>query len=82
VSFRRANRDGFYVEADWRARFADAYREQMRQWVASIETGRPVGSSAWDGYAASAIAEVALKAHAARSRMAIDIGEKPAFYAA
>lgn len=82
VSFRRANRDGFDVEADWRARFADAYREQMRQWVASVETGRPVGSSAWDGYAASAIAEIALKAHAARSRMAIDIGERPAFYAA
>jgi myo-inositol 2-dehydrogenase / D-chiro-inositol 1-dehydrogenase len=82
VSSRRANRDGFDIEEDWRARFADAYREQMRQWVASIETGRPVGSSAWDGYAASAIAGIALKAQAERSRMPISLGERPAFYGA
>ncbi len=81
VSFRHANRDGFAIEADWRGRFADAYREQLRQWVASIETGRPVGSSAWDGYAASATAAAALKALAAGSRTAISLGEKPAFYA-
>jgi len=82
VSFCHANRDGFAIEADWRARFADAYREQLRQWVASIETGRPVGSSAWDGYAASATAAAALKALAAGSRTPIDLGQKPAFYAA
>jgi len=81
VSFRHAGRDGFAIEADWRARFADAYREQLRQWVASIETGRPVGSSAWDGYAASSTAAAASEASAAGRRTAISLGERPAFYA-
>ncbi len=81
VSSRCAGRDGFDIEADWRARFADAYREQLSAWVAAIEIGRPVGSSAWDGYMASATAAAALRAHAAGSRTTIALDERPALYA-
>ena len=45
-----------YAE-DWRPRFAEAYRLQNGAWLKSIETGVPVGASAWDGYAATLIAE-------------------------
>ena len=45
-----------YAE-DWRPRFAEAYRLQNSAWLKSIETGKPVGASAWDGYAATLIAE-------------------------
>ena len=78
---RHANQDGFKVAADWRARFADAYRCQLRDWVASIESGQPVGSSAWDGYAASMTAAAALRALATGSKVAIKLDERPAFYA-
>jgi myo-inositol 2-dehydrogenase/D-chiro-inositol 1-dehydrogenase len=81
VSQRHAAHDGFAVEADWRARFADAYRDQLRGWVASIESGIPTGSSAWDGYAASATAAAALEAMASGRRTAVRIDERPAFYA-
>jgi myo-inositol 2-dehydrogenase/D-chiro-inositol 1-dehydrogenase len=43
------------VTADWRDRFAAAYRAELRAWIA----GEP-GPSAWDGYAATAVAEVAV----------------------
>jgi myo-inositol 2-dehydrogenase / D-chiro-inositol 1-dehydrogenase len=81
VSRRHANHDGFAVDADWRARFADAYRDQLGAWVSSIERGTPVGSSAWDGYAASATAAAALDALASGAKTAVRMDEKPAFYA-
>ncbi len=55
VARRYAGTDGFAVEADWRARFADAYRDQLSGWVAAIESGAPAWLERhWDGYAASA----------------------------
>jgi myo-inositol 2-dehydrogenase/D-chiro-inositol 1-dehydrogenase len=81
VSSRLAHRAGFDVAQDWRARFADAYRDQLREWVAAIETGRSVGSSAWDGYAASATAAAALQARASGAKTPVALEERPAFYA-
>jgi myo-inositol 2-dehydrogenase/D-chiro-inositol 1-dehydrogenase len=81
ISHRHDHRDGFNVEDDWRARFADAYRDQLTAWVASIESGRSVGSSAWDGYAASATAAAALEALATGGRTIVDLDPRPAFYA-
>jgi myo-inositol 2-dehydrogenase/D-chiro-inositol 1-dehydrogenase len=46
---------------DWRPRFAEAYRSQNRAWLKSIETGKPVGASAWDGYAATLVAEAGVR---------------------
>jgi myo-inositol 2-dehydrogenase/D-chiro-inositol 1-dehydrogenase len=80
VAQRHAGQDGFAVEADWRARFADAYREQLAGWVSAIESGTAAGSSAWDGYAASATASAALAALASGRRTLVDMDEKPAFY--
>jgi myo-inositol 2-dehydrogenase / D-chiro-inositol 1-dehydrogenase len=81
VSSRLAHRSGFDVAEDWRARFADAYRDQLTEWVAAIETGRSVGSSAWDGYAASATAAAALQARASGATAVVALDERPAFYA-
>jgi myo-inositol 2-dehydrogenase / D-chiro-inositol 1-dehydrogenase len=49
-----------YAE-DWRPRFAEAYRLQNSAWLKSIETGKPVGANAWDGYAAALIAEAGVQ---------------------
>jgi myo-inositol 2-dehydrogenase / D-chiro-inositol 1-dehydrogenase len=49
-----------YAE-DWRPRFAQAYRLQNSAWLKSIQTGKPVGASAWDGYAATLIAEAGVE---------------------
>jgi len=81
VALRSAGWDGFDVERDWRARFADAYRIQLKEWAGAIAGGSVVGASAWDGYAASAIAAAALEALARGAPSAVDLGAKPAFYA-
>ena len=80
VAVREAGHDGFLVEQDWRARFRDAYRDQMAGWVRAILTGRATGSSAWDGYAASVTAAACLEAWRSRSRTAVALEARPSFY--
>lgn len=81
VSIRAAGRDGFAVEQDWRARFRDAYRNQMAGWVRAITTGVSAGSSAWDGYAASVTAAACLEAWRTGRKAAVALEEPPSFYA-
>lgn len=81
ISERSDSRFGYAVDADWRAHFADAYRLQLRDFVRFAAGGPPVGSSAFDGYAASKIAVFGLNALKEGGRVAIDIGPKPDLYA-
>jgi myo-inositol 2-dehydrogenase / D-chiro-inositol 1-dehydrogenase len=47
--------------ADWRPRFADAYRIQLQAWVDAVAAGRPAPlASARDGLTASAVAEAVI----------------------
>lgn len=78
TSFERAQ--GTEYPADWRPRFADAYRLQAQAWIRSIDGGEPVGASAWDGYAAAAIAEAGFLSLTEQRRAAIRLAEKPAMY--
>ncbi len=65
---------------DWRPRFAEAYRLQLQAWIKSIETGRPAGASAWDGYAAALVAEAGVAALARGAAVAVAAVNKPEFY--
>jgi myo-inositol 2-dehydrogenase / D-chiro-inositol 1-dehydrogenase len=93
VSLRAPNRTETNIDlalattypADWRPRFADAYRLQAQAWVKSLATGAVVtgtaaGASAWDGYAAAAVAEAGLQALAEGRRTAIRLAEKPQLF--
>ncbi|GLR67121.1 myo-inositol dehydrogenase [Acidocella aquatica] len=68
--------------ADWRPRFAEAYRVQNKAWLKSIETGVPseIGANAWDGYCATAVAQAGVQALAARQRVNVHMADKPALY--
>ena len=70
----------FIVESDWRTRFKTAYREQIAGWVDSIRSGKPTGSSAWDGYAASVTAGACLEAWRSRTRTKVTLADAPDFY--
>jgi myo-inositol 2-dehydrogenase/D-chiro-inositol 1-dehydrogenase len=54
------------VAPGFRERFADAYRAELRAWVAGVlaagEPDGPDGPSAWDGYAANVVADAAVAA--------------------
>ena len=67
--------------ADWRPRFADAYRLQNAAWIKSIETGVPAGAGAWDGYAATLVAEAGVKALHEGRAIKVEPIAKPKFYA-
>ncbi len=68
-----------YAE-DWRPRFADAYRLQNIAWINSISSEKSVGASAWDGYAATLVAEAGVASLASRSAIAVTPVNKPDLY--
>ena len=78
---RWAGMAGFAIEEDWRGRFRDAYRLQLRDFVRFAAGGPPAGASAHDGYVASRIAAFALASRREGRRVPIDLGSPPALYA-
>jgi myo-inositol 2-dehydrogenase / D-chiro-inositol 1-dehydrogenase len=52
---------GAEVPTGFQERFASAYVNELRSWVASIATGEVAGAGAWDGYAATVVCEAAVE---------------------
>jgi myo-inositol 2-dehydrogenase / D-chiro-inositol 1-dehydrogenase len=69
--------------SDWRARYAEAYRQQNKAFLHFIKTGdfSAIASDAWDGYAAAVVAEAGVKALQQGVRVPVTMTAKPAFYA-
>ena len=69
--------------ADWRDRYAEAYRRQNRAFLHFVRTGEfsAVASDSWDGYAAAAVAEAGVRALKEGRKVAVEMIGKPAFYA-
>lgn len=67
---------------DWAVRFADAYDTELTEWIRSVETGRPVGPSSWDGYAAQATCDAALRSFATMDgdRVVVEMADRPSLY--
>ena len=65
--------------ADWRPRFAEAYRLQDRAWIDAVRSGTPspVAAGAWDGYVASVTATAGERALAEGRRVAIALPDRP-----
>jgi myo-inositol 2-dehydrogenase/D-chiro-inositol 1-dehydrogenase len=65
----------------WLGRFAEAYRAELQAWVnATRGVSGPVGASAWDGFAATAMAEAAANSITSGTRESIDLPARPALY--
>jgi myo-inositol 2-dehydrogenase/D-chiro-inositol 1-dehydrogenase len=65
------------IAPDFRARFATAYRRELDCWVQGLDDG----PSAWDGYAANAVADACLASLATGERAAVEMAPRPALYA-
>lgn len=70
-------RQSIDVEESWAARFGPAYLAEVEAWVDSLHRGVPVGPGAWDGYAASAVADAAVLS--ARSGHPVAVDARPRF---
>jgi len=69
------------VPADWRPRFAEAYRRELQDWVFGIAAGDPARSaSSWDGYVATEVAQVSIRALETGQRQEFSLMEKPSLY--
>jgi myo-inositol 2-dehydrogenase/D-chiro-inositol 1-dehydrogenase len=77
-------RDGQRAQAippDWRVRFGGAYRQELQDWVDSVRAGAARGPSAWDGYAATAVAESCVASLTEGARTGVTLVDRPPLYA-
>ncbi|MCZ9353843.1 Gfo/Idh/MocA family oxidoreductase [Streptomyces mutabilis] len=82
VAVRGAGRHGTAVLQDWKDRFTDAFDTEFREWIAGLAAGEePTGPSAWDGYAATAITDAAVRSLESGQPENVDMKPRPAFYA-
>ncbi|MFJ4686844.1 Gfo/Idh/MocA family protein [Streptomyces sp. NPDC091377] len=69
------------VVQDYVVRFSDAYDRELRVWADSVRQGRVTGPSAWDGYAATAVAEAGVRALESGARTVVELAPRPGLYA-
>jgi len=86
VAYTRTDRalsTGAAYESDWRGRYAEAYRRQNRAFLRFVQGGvyPEIASSAWDGYAASVVAETGARALQQGTKLPVTMIPKPEFYA-
>ncbi|WP_246226216.1 Gfo/Idh/MocA family oxidoreductase [Chelativorans xinjiangense] len=68
------------IPVDWRERFIEAYDQEFREWIVAAGQGTATGPSTWDGYAATLVADAALRAVESGQPERIEMGDKPALY--
>jgi myo-inositol 2-dehydrogenase/D-chiro-inositol 1-dehydrogenase len=69
------------VPVDWRERFLRAYDVELQDWLDAVAAGGSTGPSAWDGYAATVVADSCVAALHTGDRAAVVMRDKPDFYA-
>ena len=75
-----AGAHGFRFPSDWVPRFSQAYQAQMQAWVKSIATGVAAGTSAWDGYVTTLIADQIVSSLPGNRQIEIKLPARPQFY--
>ncbi|KPI20948.1 Inositol 2-dehydrogenase/D-chiro-inositol 3-dehydrogenase [Actinobacteria bacterium OK074] len=68
------------VAQDYLVRFSDAYDREVQSWVDATLDGRVAGPSAWDGYAASAVADAGIRAQETGTRVPVELAARPELY--
>ncbi|MFO1046953.1 MAG: Gfo/Idh/MocA family oxidoreductase [Geminicoccaceae bacterium] len=68
------------IPEDWRERFIEAYDQEFREWIVAAGDGTATGPSTWDGYAATLVADAALRAVASQGLETIAMRAKPELY--
>jgi myo-inositol 2-dehydrogenase / D-chiro-inositol 1-dehydrogenase len=68
------------VAQDYLVRFADAYDREVQAWVDATRRGEVTGPGAWDGYAASVVAEAGVRALESGGRVAVGLAPRPDLY--
>ncbi len=65
---------------DWRERFIEAYDQEFREWIVAAGAGTATGPSTWDGYAATLVADAALRAAESGGLEKVIMRDTPSLY--
>ncbi|MEA4943820.1 MAG: Gfo/Idh/MocA family oxidoreductase [Propionicimonas sp.] len=68
------------IAQTFQERFGDAYLAEMQAWIDGIRLQRPCGPSAWDGYAASAVADACIRAVETGRSEPVELASRPPLY--
>ncbi|MBY5455702.1 Gfo/Idh/MocA family oxidoreductase [Rhizobium leguminosarum] len=68
------------IPEDWRERFIDAYDQEFREWILAASQGTASGPTTWDGYAATLVADAALRAVVSGGLEPVEMIPKPSLY--
>jgi myo-inositol 2-dehydrogenase / D-chiro-inositol 1-dehydrogenase len=80
VVVRHAGQRAGRVPSDWIERFERAYDVEVQAWIDSVAAGEASGPSAWDGYAATAVAAACLESLESGQRALVQMEARPSFY--
>jgi myo-inositol 2-dehydrogenase/D-chiro-inositol 1-dehydrogenase len=80
VVVRAAGARSGRVPADWRERFIRAYDVELQEWLDAVAAGACTGPSAWDGYAATAVADAGVEALRTGNRTIVSLVDRPDLY--
>jgi myo-inositol 2-dehydrogenase/D-chiro-inositol 1-dehydrogenase len=69
------------IPSSWRERFGGSYHAEIQEWIGGRLKGETIGPSAWDGYAATRVAEAGVEAVRTGQRTDVDYIAKPELYA-
>lgn len=67
-------------DADFRPRFADAYRDELEAWIGGVQQDTVAGPTAWDGLVAAVVSDATIEALHSGVVETIDLPAKPDFY--
>ena len=80
VRVMHSAREGVALPADWRPRFALAYRAELQGWIEALRNDVPTGASAWDGYVATAVADAGLRSLVSGQPVDVELQSRPPLY--
>jgi myo-inositol 2-dehydrogenase / D-chiro-inositol 1-dehydrogenase len=69
------------VPLNWKGRFGQAYRDELQEWVNGVRKGTVPGPSAFDGYAATAVAEACVTSLQTGDRTLVSLSHTPGSHA-
>ncbi len=81
VRLRRGGHAAAPLAQNWMHRFSAAFRTELRSWIDDVVSGELTGPTAWDGYAAAAVADASVRSLHERVDVSVALAPQPDLYA-
>lgn len=79
-SLRQSGAVARAITPNWPERFAQAYIDEVQDWINAIRRNDATGPSAWDGYMSLVVAEAGIRSAETGRAEGVAAGERPSMY--